>query len=269
MFDWEKDGLCVIKNAFTPLDLEQFEKAVYRLAMKKLEEQQDFPYGLDTVTLLQEIERKYPWMFYEICSQVGGTLAGLRLLAGDNIRGTLGNAFADPESLLPAHPVLFWNDRKVKRLQYDWHQECSYFNGQPRGAHLWFPLFEDTTHDNGPMLAALGSHKARYPYRYSKDENALTQLVPEIDVMGTFDIAECVLSRGDAILFHHNLIHCTGENLTDRPRVSGIIRFVDGMASQTWQPMMGFVFKEEVKALVMADGIHGTDDWDGTGPLGA
>lgn len=253
---YTRDGFTYVERAFPKARLDAFERGLCRVADKL-----GCAIGDDPLTSLREAERSNPQAFYSICSQGGGTLAGLNLIASENLQYALGEIFGlESEVVQPTHPVVFWNDADVKRLQYDWHQEANYFHGVPDGCHVWFPLFEDTTHTNGPMLIAKGSHRSVHGYRHEKRANALTQLIPLIDVEKEFEIHECVCKRGDAVIFHHNAIHCTGPNISDRPRASGIIRVINSLSASTWLPMMEFTFKSKVEQSVADDG------WDGTGP---
>lgn len=257
-FDYNRDGFVYVKNAFQLNDLEAYERALMRV-----NEKVTGGASSDPISELQSTERSSPQDFYRVCSESGGTLAGLRLLTSPTIIRTLKELFgADAETLQLTHPIVFWNDPNVPRLQYRWHQESAYFRGIPNGCHIWFPLFSDTTLESGPMQIKVGSHEKHYDYIYTKTPGSLTQLEPVVD-LDQWQTHDCICKRGDAIVFHQNTIHRTGQNLTDRPRVSGIIRVQDSMSCFTWNTLMGFVYKDTVAQQVEDDG------WDGTGPGGA
>ena len=132
----------------------------------------------------------------------------------------------------------FYNEKNTKRLQYKWHQESSYYQDIRIGFHLWFPLFGDIKKNQGPMIIAKGSHKFQFDYEIQKDENSLTQLKINEPIEEKFELIECTLNRGDAIISHHNLVHCTGINETEIPRISGIIRYLDSIYSGNFVPQV-------------------------------
>ncbi len=94
------------------------------------------------------------------------------------------------------------------------------------------------------MLIAEGSHAEHLPYELERREGALTQLRILEDVEKTFEIYRCVCRRGDAILFSDKAAHCTGQNRSGLPRISGIIRYVDATSAKRFQPMMTFSYKD-------------------------
>lgn len=243
-YTYAEHGFKVIHGLYSDRDLWGFEEAVKCLAGRQ-----------PVLAALSVLEQNHPEKFYQICSNVGGTIGGLSLFT-DNLVEELVQIFGhNVLTITPSLPILFWNARLTTRLHYDWHQEYSYFHGQPKGCHLWFPIFNDVTPEDGPMRIAIGSHKESYPYSHEKVTQGLTQLRPCIDVEKTFSIYEACIPRGSAILFDHKTIHCTGVNKTDRPRVSGIIRFVDTLASPGgFTPMLGFVFKDRIAQAVEEGG---------------
>lgn len=243
----DRDGYGQIIGLFNLADLEEFEGAIIDIARRKC---RDFgittPLPDDPLALLAGLERCSHPDFYQLTHDVGGTTAAAKLLGGTFLNycvmEVLGAAGRTSFATLPS---FFWNDPSAKRIQYDWHQECSYFPGVDNGLHLWFPLFRDVTTNDGPMLIAEGSHLAKLPYRYAKEADSVTQLVPEIDVAATYKIHECNLKRGDGVFFHHNAIHATGENKSGIPRVAGIIRFVDMLGAKKFSRLYDYALTEE------------------------
>lgn len=245
--DFERDGFTVIRNAFSLTDLAEFETAILRIASQKLGETAADVYAL------RRLEQKGVEPFFDLCSHAGGTIAGLRLICSEPVRNAISKVFGwNAESILPQHPFLFWNDVKVKRLAYDWHQECNFYNGIPSAAHLWFPLFNDIGERDGPMLVLPGSHKEKHPYTFEKPKDGVTQLHVDPSIVGRYIPHACTAKRGDAVLFHHNLIHSTGDLFGDRPRMAAVVRLIDVLSSGSFHPIMECTFKglkiEAIKA---------------------
>lgn len=248
--DYLSRGYLILDKVFTDEALRLFERAVMEVAWKIAEDQKVKLSSWGDVDSLVALERKCPAGFFALCESIGGTVAGLKLAVSPKAIETL-NEITDSlyYRVLPTSPVLFWNHPDAPRLQYDWHQESSYFPDMPDGTHMWFPLFQDVLHETGPMLIAKGSHKRKYEYRQVKKTGHVTQLIPHVDMEG-FEHIECTVPRGGAVFFDHYTVHCTGKNLTNRPRIAGIVRYIDAMKSPRDQPMMGFTYKHSVEPLV-------------------
>lgn len=127
--------------------------------------------------------------------------------------------------LLAARGGLFFNKPGGTRLQYKWHQEWSYFPDHDTGLHVWFPVFQGIPKTGGAMLVAAGTHHERFDFVQSRAPGSYLQNETQFDV-DRYDIVSCDLELGDAVIFHHNLAHCTDTSITGVPRVTGIARFV-------------------------------------------
>tara|TARA_B100000212_G_scaffold243743_1_gene185847 strand:+ start:7695 stop:8468 length:774 start_codon:yes stop_codon:yes gene_type:complete len=124
------------------------------------------------------------------------------------------------------HSGIFYNIKGVKRLQYDWHQERSYFPKHDLGIHYWGPLYKDISETGGPMLIKVKSHGEHFAYKKISKEGALTQLKVADSELKDLEIYKCNINRGDMIIFDHKCVHCTEEVPTkDNPRVAFIRRF--------------------------------------------
>lgn len=105
-----------------------------------------------------------------------------------------------------------------------WHQDWRY--GQPsiNGVTFWIPL-QDVSAANGTIdiqddthvLGYLETEEIPNPRRFSIVD-------PRIEA---FQHATCTLSLGESVVFSQLLVHRSGFNSTDRPRLSIQLRFTD------------------------------------------
>lgn len=246
--EFERDGFIFLKNVFAPNLLDDFENAIIELAKKLIVQNGGvIPEVKTPYQLLQFVEQNYKVSFFHLCAHVGCSVAGLRLVAAENIVRKVSELAGVPSTqLFPFHPAVFYNDRNVERLQTSFHQEQSYFPFAKNVYHLWFPLFRNLTPDDGPMIVCRGSHKEHYPYTVHARPQSITRLETSPEIVSRFEQVPCAINRGDVVLFHNNTIHATGENLTDTPRISGVIRYMNLMTvEETFEPYIKFVYSEK------------------------
>jgi ectoine hydroxylase-related dioxygenase (phytanoyl-CoA dioxygenase family) len=95
-----------------------------------------------------------------------------------------------------------------------WHQDNTYFPIEPRvSVNAWFAL-TDTTPENGTLQLVPGSHRSLLPVREDPDwpftEPAELESIEPITVS---------LSAGECLLFDGGMLHASGPNHSDAPRV--------------------------------------------------
>jgi len=226
---FKEDGFIIIPNALSDRTVKLIHNDIEYLAKlysKKLK------LRLNTKTsipgILSKIEEKSHLSFYNLCISTGDltSMSALQFKPkGSKIFTEIINSYKVP--LSASHSGLFFNKKKVKRLQYKWHQESSYFPQHKIGCHLWYPLFNDVKKTGGPMLLKKKSHTGKYDYKVWSVKNGFTQLETSPLDINKFKTVECNLKAGDIVIFDHNLVHCTKEvTSVTMPRVAGIRRFV-------------------------------------------
>jgi phytanoyl-CoA hydroxylase len=91
---------------------------------------------------------------------------------------------------------------------------------------VWAAALRDLTEEDGPMYVLPGSHKlGLIEYKASKAADAVTQLEVPREIVDQFNPVVCDLKRGDAVIFHQNLVHSTGTNMGKLPRASIVTRY--------------------------------------------
>jgi hypothetical protein len=225
-YEWERDGFEVLTNVWPDGELDAFEQMLESRAIVMLNHLDpaaptDNFYG--TMSAIEKISRAH---FYELTTQMGSTVSGMKLALSQRIQDFLRNRIGWSLDHFATIPTLFWNDPSVARLHYRWHQEASYLQAYDFGVHVWGACLRDLTEEDGPMYVLPGSHKLgllSYEARCATD--SVTQLEVPKEVVAKFSPIPCDIRRGEAVLFHQNLIHCTGTNCSKLPRASIVTRY--------------------------------------------
>ncbi|WP_276784607.1 phytanoyl-CoA dioxygenase family protein [Thalassolituus oleivorans] len=230
---YETHGIILDDQMFTDQELSRFELALANMLELDADE--------DILEALRYLEKSNPKRFYNVCTRdLWFSIAGLQLITTKRILKKVASLMhCNEESLSPVGHSLFWNDPECKRLHYRWHQEAAYYTNMNNVISVWFPLIYDLQESSGPMIVALGSHKESLECISQKQENGVTQMeIPE-NTLEHFEKAACTLHRKSGVIFHQNLVHKTGNNLTTKPRLSGIIRYAnlkaENKATPYWQ----------------------------------
>jgi hypothetical protein len=173
---FERDGFVILSDLFLIATIERFEAATVRLGRHLLGKAGVTNLPTHPLEMFRFCESKHPEIFYQLCSTMGGTLPGYELVSNEKSLAAIAEIDGGATVYFPTVPGMFWNDRSVKRLQYDWHQETSYFGDIKNTLTIWFPLFRDVSSEDGPMLMAAGSHHKIMEYEIEKKERSLIQL---------------------------------------------------------------------------------------------
>ena len=234
----EQNGFFFARNLLALEQIERLENLIVRRARIDLDAL-GLPNGeMTPFELLRSLEGASRQRFYKLCS-IGSGFAGLQIATSPTVAEVIGQSFGmDASEVFPFPPAIFFNDRPVTRLQYRWHQESSYLQAYRNFLTIWFPLFSDLAPEDGPMIVARGSHREVYPYAASKEPNGVTQFAVADDIATRFEQVPCAIARGDAVVFHRDMLHKTGENLSGRPRVSVVIRYFNVLETPEFQPML-------------------------------
>ena len=110
-----------------------------------------------------------------------------------------------------------------------YHQECAYQPGS--GLGFWTPL-QNMTPELGPLEIAAGSHKlGRLPLSEKRPEGNVepyARLIKNEDIiLDGLVIEKPLLNLGDLLLLDWNVLHKSGMNISDKPRLSLVWRMIE------------------------------------------
>lgn len=153
-----------------------------------------------------------------------------------------------PSLFLLEGPGLFVNQPGQVRLLYHWHSEAHYYPRRRRLLNIWIPIFGDRTAANGAMSVLPGSHLKQWDFAeyqgYDKathgKRNHFVQLqIPQTELVG-WDPVISEACRGDAILFHRNMVHRSNSNVSND--------FAFALVARLWTPIEDLTLSGQVNA---------------------
>jgi hypothetical protein len=107
-----------------------------------------------------------------------------------------------------------------------WHQDAAFRD--PRFEYnelaIWVPL-QDVTAESGCLRFVSGSHKNPLLEHHSMNDDSSSQA---LECVGSFDTSAArthPLSMGACTIHHPGTLHCSGPNLSDKPRYAYIMVF--------------------------------------------
>lgn len=120
------------------------------------------------------------------------------------------------------------------RLIYDFHQESNYMRNFSSIYNFHFPIFRQSTVNNGTMSALKSSHNVgRLDYMKSRiSDNSYTDLIPKnIDALAKEYLEiHFELNPGDCLIFHQDLIHKSNFNNSEKCRSAGVLRLTQDIS---------------------------------------
>lgn len=227
--NFQRDGFIILKGAISNTSIKMIQRDLSRLASQyanklslRISDSQTVP---EIFSAIEDADKK---KFYEM-SLIVGDIASMNNITFNEDYGDKFNEILLSYNvpLVATHSGIFFNKKKVTRLQYKWHQERSYFFNHDLGCHIWYPIFNNISTTGGPMLIKKGSHKQHFEYDAWSEDNGLSQLEIESNLLTNFETYKCENNVGDLVIFDHHSVHCTEPvTKTSIARIAGIRRFV-------------------------------------------
>jgi hypothetical protein len=135
-------------------------------------------------------------------------------------------------------PVVRIDRPKTKVFATPWHQDYWFSHSAENSVVIWFPL-TDLVADMGFLRAVPSpSNYGIVKFKEYKDGHEPFEPVKKIDESDAIDL-EC--SFGEILIFYQSLLHRSGDNLSNKCRVSSQLRF-NNMNNQQF-PFSTFVPK--------------------------
>lgn len=114
-----------------------------------------------------------------------------------------------------------------------WHQDGHYWGlSIPRLVSAWIALSESNV-ENGCVRVIPGSHDSRLPHKTIRTGDSMLASGLRLDTEpDESTVVNVVLSPGAISLHHVNLVHGSGQNRTNNPRIGFAVRYVAPEVSQ-------------------------------------
>ena len=212
-------GYTILKNA-VPMEL-IFSIQSYAQEFLKCEKNPS-----NIIQAMSELEVLDKKKFYSFCVEMGKILPTIQIAGIPSILSLIKRVL-NTENIYLTDGAIFYNKIDVKRLQYDWHTEKSYFPNANEVITLWYPWLHNVNVDNGTMIVADASHKKIHTAERISVKDGLTQMKIKEKDLEEFHFTPCTLELGDVVLFKLNTVHKTGVNKSGIPRTTMITRFTD------------------------------------------
>lgn len=228
---FEEDGYVMLKQCIDHKLIDQTQAyAADFLGCNKMPE--------SIIESMDKLESSNNKFFYEFCKRMGKVNSVTKIALQENIL-LIVQGILNTENVHLTDRAVFYNKLSVKRLQYDWHQENSYFPNADEVITLWYPWLHSVNQANGTMVMAKGGHRSKHLSKKIPVQDGLTQMKISEDILADFDKINCDLELGDAILFSFNSPHRTGNNSSGVPRSTIIARYTNkvGKFNNGWDPV--------------------------------
>jgi non-haem Fe2+, alpha-ketoglutarate-dependent halogenase len=128
--------------------------------------------------------------------------------------------------------ILVWGSQWFPKFARDksyvsWHQDAAYWGLSPLNVTTAWIAMVPSTRDNGCMRVVPGTHRGLLPQRETYAETNMLSRGQEIAVeVDESEAVDFVLQPGEFSLHHIGIVHGSGPNTSDTPRIGLAVRYV-------------------------------------------
>ena len=128
--------------------------------------------------------------------------------------------------------ILVWGSQWFPKFAHDksyvsWHQDAAYWGLSPLNVTTAWIALVPSTRENGCMRVVPGTHRGLLPQRETYAEANMLSRGQEIAVEVDESLAvDFVLRPGEFSLHHIGIVHGSGPNTSDTPRIGLAVRYV-------------------------------------------
>lgn len=240
------DGYVVLKNAFDSNELQSLQQTVEIIVNDRLKNALRKHGQLPEIKSGSEIDRNIlalyaldPQYIVYIQRTLCRTSAFFRLSATPKVIEVLKYLLDLPSDCPPYvtnNGVLFTVPCSVK----DEHssnntRDNDFFHTIPnsRFVQIWAPLLHDATKEIGTLMVYPGSHKKSVEQHFASDKELFFHryTISKKEVAACFKQRSIEVALGDVLIFSGTIIHCSGDNLSDKVRITMVSAFHDPTTS--------------------------------------
>jgi ectoine hydroxylase-related dioxygenase (phytanoyl-CoA dioxygenase family) len=230
---FNQDGFVIVDNVFNETELENFNEAlrwVIKAALRKggmdPADYQDREFG----AALVDLEARDHQLLSEIYDVAANLPEFVRLTAkpvfGDLTNQILGRPKGAPVYSMTCRCRI---DPPMDTIGHaKWHQEIFYSVPESRFVQVWAPLIRPATVANGAMQVCVGSNRLGIVNQtWDEAPGKHRQMYIDQDVLDAHEHRSTEAEVGQIVLFSPHLIHRSGTNVSDAPRITLIGAYHD------------------------------------------
>lgn len=213
---FEADGFVIIRDAINKeliMELRQYASDLLKCDVA--------PSSI--ISAMEELEDSNKEAFYEFANIMGDVIPAIKIAMVSPLIDIAKKALGCQNPHLMGS--VFYNKQSVTRLQYDWHQEKSYYPNASEVITLWYPWLTPVNEKNGTMVMKKGGHKIYFELERENVPGGLTQMRIKDHDLKEFEDVQCDLDIGDVVLFSSMSPHRTGNNQSGVPRTTVLTRY--------------------------------------------
>jgi len=174
---------------------------------------------------------------YNASITVGSSLAAYRLIYEARIDAYAAMAVFGYEKGLHVTPLhcdiqLPRDDRFV----WAWHVESDFYPWAPAILNCWFPILSSTLRGVTGTIEIIPKSHLKERRQHDKPIGN-TKFVAHVSKAEEAMAIEVEAEPGDLLLFHQDLVHRSVSNLSNVPRVTGILRVIDQSVMKESRPL--------------------------------
>lgn len=125
----------------------------------------------------------------------------------------------------------FMVKEKGEESKMKWHQDWSYVNEMHHNSYaIWIPL-QDLNDTNGALTIAEGSHQLN---NYVRGPGIEDRFISENWVQQNYKVKPMYLKQGEAIIWHHRLLHASPPNLSQDARIAATVILIPNDAENIY-----------------------------------
>ena len=229
---YEKNGFVIVKNIIPISRIQVLFKSIIKMYCKYSGDAEDFkdfeePWNSDLFhQKMREFRKNDPQSFGAMYDTLRTNLSLMQLVADDVLVDSAAQFLRrKPEEISMSDPVVRLDVPGDDRNAHGWHQERAYFPHNRDGLHgmvCWIPLF-DCNKENGTIHVCRGSHQEGLVNAVRKKKTSVSETtriaVPE-DYVKKYEPIIVEAKQGDAVFFNMLLFHRSGENISNKLRIT-------------------------------------------------
>jgi len=261
---FESDGWVKLPAFFDKATVNTLEDAIldiYHTQARKIKDYQNLPRDMRAILTAMEANDKD--ILYECLKMIPQSLAVRSVYGAEFAQKLADYCGADPKTTLIEGPSLFANNPETSRVSYKLHTEALFYSKRRKFCNVWTPLYGPRTKENGAMIVLPGSHldhwdmsKATEYTGFDIKSKGKEKWGWQIEIppkqVEKYKVEYTEATPGDIVVFHRNLVHGTGINITDQ------IAFA--LVCRVWDYSTDYSFSANMNTMAYKNGDVGRPD---------